>query len=250
MRNTSVFTLIAAAAISLVAVVVQPTAASALTEPCHTTVVKTSMTPTTGVVGVTQVKSSTYTVVLDNNCDNPGLFVSLASTTDVVGVGVSMDPPTNNGKGQYTFTGSTSWDPATMNNAQYAGSWISVIDVFSDNGPSLSSPGVDFRILRAASLTTKTSTVAAKGSSIYVSGSLRRASWDTKSYDRLGGQLVDLQFKTSTGAYSTVKTTRSMSNGSVLKSVVANVDGCYRYVYRGNATTSAIQSVPTCVDVR
>ncbi len=225
-------------------------ASAAVVPPCHTTVVKTAMSSSTIVVGVRMVKSSTYTVVLDNTCDNPGLFVNLASTTDVVGRNVTMNPPTNDGKGRYTFVGSTSWDPATMNNAQFAGSWISVIDVFSDNGPSLSSQGVDFRVLRAATVTAKARTAVTKGSMVSVSGRLTRASWDTGSYQRFAGQVVELQFKTRAGAYTTVKHSRSMSNGSLLNSVRADADGCYRYLYRGNDTSVSSPSAAACVDVR
>ena len=251
MRQRFVVKVLGVFAMAVVALAVPSGAASgALPEACHTTVVKTTMSPVRTVVGARAVKTSTYTVVLDNNCDNPGLFVNLASTDDVVGQNITMNSPSTDGKGRYTFTGSTSWDPATMNNAQYAGTWISVIDVFSDNGPSLSSLGADFSVLRATTVTAKTSAVATKGTLIPVTGRLTRANWDSGTNVHYVGQRADLQFKTPTGVYTTIKSSRSTSNGFLFNFVQANADGCFRYLYRGNATTVSSASSAACVDVR
>jgi hypothetical protein len=62
---------------------------------------------------------------------------------------------------------------------------------------------------------------------------------------------VQLQFrKNGTSAYTVVKTIKTAANGDLKTTVKANVDGYFRYVFAGTATTGALGAAPDFVDVK
>lgn len=88
-----------------------------------------------------------------------------------------------------------------------------------------------------------------KGRAITLSGTLSRANWDTHKYQGHGFKPVEVQFRTPTGLYATVKTVNSAANGSVKTTVTAQRTGYWRLVYRGNATSGPIKAAGDRVDV-
>jgi hypothetical protein len=233
--------------VATVLVAAQPTAAAAEVTDCSTSLVSSAMSPTAIVVGIGTVRSSTYTVKVDNTCDNPSVTVNLASVEDVVGKNVPMTEGATV-DGVTTFSGTTTWNSTTLDVQHYAGDWMSYIDLSSDNGPSTDGPGVSFKVLRSAALVQKVSDDSvAEQTVVNVTGSLRRASWDDQTLVPFGGQMVSLQFQPSGGTYSTVKTMRSSSNGSTFGVVRVEATGCYRTVSPATGTTASATSAPSCV---
>jgi len=238
-------------ALSACALTMQPVVASADDgiEDCHTTIVGSAMSPTDVVVGLV-AKSSLFTVTLDNTCDNPVVEVNLAGAEVPVGLHVEMGVAVPHGSGLYTFAGTASWSAADLTDDDAAGDWISYIDASSDNGPSVSGYGVSFNLLRAATVGMRSVPDSVKkGAVLNVSGSLTQADWATGRFAGYGGQRVELQHKDVGGSYTTVRTSRSMSNGAVWNVVRADEDGCYRLVFHGNATTGAVTGAAECVVV-
>ena len=230
-------------------VVAQPTAATAGEAGCSTTYAGSAMSPAAIVVGVGTVRSSTFTVHVTNTCDNPTVTVNLASVDIVVGKNVPMTQGATVG-GVTTFVGTTTWRSTTLDVEHYAGDWGSYIDLSSDNGPSTEGPGESFQVLRSAVLLQKVShSVVAADTAVTITGSLRRVRWDDQALVPFGGQRVSLQFQPTGGAYSTVKTVRSASNGSTYTMTSVGASGCYRLVSPASGTTAAAASVPICVVV-
>ncbi|OIJ69841.1 hypothetical protein [Streptomyces mangrovisoli] len=90
-----------------------------------------------------------------------------------------------------------------------------------------------------------------KGKTITVTGSLTRANWDDFKYHGYTVQPVKLQFrKKGTTTYTTVKTIKSSSTGSLKTTVTASVDGYWRYSFAGTSTTPAVNATGDYVDVQ
>lgn len=90
-----------------------------------------------------------------------------------------------------------------------------------------------------------------KGGTITVTGKLSRANWETGTYKGYATQSVKLQFrkKTST-AYSTVKTVKTSSTGTLKTTTKSTVDGYWRWNFEGTSTTPAIIPAGDFVDVK
>jgi hypothetical protein len=90
-----------------------------------------------------------------------------------------------------------------------------------------------------------------KGKTLTVTGKLSRANWDTGKYAGYSTQPVKLQFrKKNSSTYTTVKTIKSSTTGSLKTTVKATVDGYYRYVFAGTTTTPAATAAGDFVDVK
>ncbi|MFD8391434.1 calcium-binding protein [Streptomyces sp. NPDC059680] len=90
----------------------------------------------------------------------------------------------------------------------------------------------------------------AKGKTITISGTLKRASWSYMKYYGYGSQYVELQFKKAgTSTYSTVKTVKTSSSGYAQTTVTASAAGTWRFHYAGNSTSSVADAYDY-VDVR
>ncbi|WP_330349131.1 hypothetical protein [Streptomyces sp. NBC_00582] len=108
------------------------------------------------------------------------------------------------------------------------------------------------KLLRKATLTTDaTPEPVKKGRTITVTGKLARANWDTNKYAGYATQPVKLQFKKKGAtAYTTVKTIKSGSTGTLKTTVTASADGYYRYVFAGTSTTAPVNSAADFIDVQ
>ncbi|MFI6727479.1 hypothetical protein [Streptomyces atratus] len=90
-----------------------------------------------------------------------------------------------------------------------------------------------------------------KSKSLTVTGTLKRANWDTSKYSGYTKQRVQLQFrdKRSSG-YKTVKTITSDRSGHLKSTVKAVKGGYWRYVFAGSTTTAKVVSQADYVDVK
>ncbi|GHD35203.1 hypothetical protein [Streptomyces galbus] len=90
-----------------------------------------------------------------------------------------------------------------------------------------------------------------KGATITVTGKLTRANWDTNKYAGYASQPVKLQFrKKGSSTYTTVKTIKTSSTGTLKTTVKATADGYFRYTFAGTTTTPAVSATGDFIDVR
>ncbi|WP_328904950.1 hypothetical protein OG230_19220 [Streptomyces sp. NBC_00234] len=90
----------------------------------------------------------------------------------------------------------------------------------------------------------------AKGKTLTVTGSLKRADWVKHAYTGYGNQSVKLQFrKKGTSVYSTVKTVTAGSTGALKTTVTASADGYWRWAFGGTSTTGPATTSADYVDV-
>ncbi|WP_416976418.1 hypothetical protein [Streptomyces sp. T028] len=90
-----------------------------------------------------------------------------------------------------------------------------------------------------------------KGKTITVTGKLSRANWDDNKYHGYTGQPVKLQFrKKGSSTYTTLKTIKTSSTGTLKTTVKASADGYFRYSFAGTSTTPAVTTAGDFVDVK
>jgi len=90
-----------------------------------------------------------------------------------------------------------------------------------------------------------------KGKTIAVTGKLSRANWETNKYAGYSTQPVKLQFrKKGASTYTTVKTIKTSSTGTLKTTVKATADGYFRYSFAGTSTTPAVNATGDYVDVK
>jgi hypothetical protein len=108
------------------------------------------------------------------------------------------------------------------------------------------------KVKRAARLTVNaTPEPVKKGKTITVTGKLTRANWETISYKGYSTQPVVLQFrKKGSDVYTNVKGVKTSTTGTLKTTTTATVDGYYRFVYAGSATTGPIKATGDFVDVK
>lgn len=131
-----------------------------------------------------------------------------------------------------------------------AGTWGSSVTFGTAAGDSGSLTGPSFyvqRYSRLDSLNASPEPVFA-GSTETVTGKLVRANWDDNLYHGYATHPADLQFRTVTGLYGTLKTVNGDIYGQYRSTTT--VDGCYRYYFNGTTTTPAVTSPGDCVDVQ
>lgn len=131
-----------------------------------------------------------------------------------------------------------------------AGRWTSAVYI-TWGSQNTNDDGASFRVVRAAKLSTNaTPEPVRKGKTLTVKGTLKRANWDKLVYAGYTKRRVELQYRTLTGSYATVKTVTSGKHGKLSTTVKSTKDGCYRFVFRGSSTTAQAVSKGDCVDVR
>jgi hypothetical protein len=108
------------------------------------------------------------------------------------------------------------------------------------------------RVQRLSKLTVNASPEPVKkGKTITVTGKLSRANWESHTYAGYAGQPVKLQFrKKGSSTYTTLKTIKSSSTGTLKTTSTAKVDGYWRYSFAGTSTTPAVSAAGDFVDVR
>jgi hypothetical protein len=88
-----------------------------------------------------------------------------------------------------------------------------------------------------------------KGAPISVTGRLLIVNWETDGYGPFGGRPVNVQFRTPSGSYTTVKTVTTDRNGWVRTTVPAGATGVWRLHYAGNAAAGRAITVGDTVQV-
>ncbi|MFJ2159213.1 calcium-binding protein [Streptomyces sp. NPDC087856] len=134
-----------------------------------------------------------------------------------------------------------------------AGSWkVWAIATGKDSDYVQKDNAKTFQVQRLSKLTADASPEPVKkGKTITVSGKLTRANWDAGTYSGYSTQPVKLQFrKKSSSTYTTVKTIKTSSNGSLKTTVKATVDGYFRYSFAGTSTTPAVNATGDFIDVK
>ncbi|MFM9588609.1 hypothetical protein ACKI1J_03750 [Streptomyces scabiei] len=108
------------------------------------------------------------------------------------------------------------------------------------------------KIKRAAKVTTDASPEpVTAGRNIKVTGKLSRANWATGKNAGYADQPVQLQFrKRGTSTYTTLKTVRTGSGGTLSTTTRARSDGYFRFVFAGTPTTGSATASGDYVDVR
>ena len=89
------------------------------------------------------------------------------------------------------------------------------------------------------------------GGLVTVRGRLVRADWSLDRNVAYSGQPVQLQRRTTTGGYRTLRTVRAHRDGRLRATLRALADErCYRWVFTGSSTTASAVSFGDCVRVR
>ncbi|WP_406139112.1 calcium-binding protein [Streptomyces anulatus] len=165
---------------------------------------------------------------------------------------VSADPTTS------TCTVSVTVDPRSedLYTSGLAGTWNVAAGALADTGGKndfiWSDAHAKTRVQRFSKLTVNASPEPVKkGKTLTVTGKLTRANWDTKTYKGYTDQPVKLQFKKKGAkSYTTVKTVKTSSTGTLKTTVKASVDGYWRYSFAGTSTTPAVTAAGDFVDVK
>ncbi|KUJ53703.1 hypothetical protein AB0N87_00920 [Streptomyces sp. NPDC093228] len=134
-----------------------------------------------------------------------------------------------------------------------AGTWtVGAVAVDKDYHATWQGDFGHLKVLRGGKLTVDASPEpVAKGRTITVTGKLTRADWQTGKYTGYAGQSVQLQFrKKSSTTYTTVKTIKTSSTGSLKTTVKASADGYFRYTFAGSATVAGVSAAGDFVDVK
>jgi len=88
-----------------------------------------------------------------------------------------------------------------------------------------------------------------KGAPVSIAGRLLVVDWDNDRYVPYAGRSISVQFRTPTGAYTTVKKATTDKNGWVRTTVPATSTGVWRVSYGGNTIAGASLTVGDAVTV-
>jgi hypothetical protein len=88
-----------------------------------------------------------------------------------------------------------------------------------------------------------------KGQNINIKARLLIADWNNDRWASYSNRTISVQFRTPTGAYTTVKTATTRTDGWVITTVPARATGVWRVVYGGNVLASAATSGGDSVQV-
>ncbi|MFJ6811582.1 calcium-binding protein [Streptomyces anulatus] len=165
---------------------------------------------------------------------------------------VSVDPTTS------TCTVSITVDPRSddLYTSSLAGTWNVGVGALAATGSDedfvWNDTQAKTRVQRFSKLTVNASPEPVKkGKTLTVTGKLTRANWDTNTYKGYTNQPVKLQFKKKGAkSYTTVKTVKTSSTGTLKTTVKASADGYWRYSFAGTSTTPAVSAKGDFVDVK
>ncbi|MFD8619133.1 calcium-binding protein [Streptomyces sp. NPDC059513] len=156
-----------------------------------------------------------------------------------------------------TCTATITIDPrSALGRNSLAGTWQAAGGAVAATGDpgdeSVNETAASVRLQRFSKLTVNASPEPVrKGRTLTVTGKLTRANWETKKYAGYAAQPVKLQFKKKGAkSYTTVKTVKTGSTGTLKTTVKASVDGYWRYSFAGTSTTPAVSAAGDYVDVR
>ncbi|MEV7115144.1 calcium-binding protein [Streptomyces anulatus] len=131
--------------------------------------------------------------------------------------------------------------------------WRVGAEAVTEEGQEFGGDGISkVRVQRFSKLTVNASPEPVKkGKTITVTGKLTRANWDTGTYKGYSKQAVKLQFKKKGAkSYTTVKTVKTSSTGTLKTTVKASADGTWRYSFAGTPSTPAVSAKGDYLDVK
>ncbi|MFI7286923.1 DUF5707 domain-containing protein [Streptomyces anulatus] len=211
------------------------------------------------VVGTKSKQTVPYTVTAtdDSGIVGAAAFIWIGSSVDAedsFGFGPNeksisckvVSATTTTCKGTITLT------PGLMLNSD-ATWWRVGVAAGANDGQELERDSVSkVRVQRFSKLTVNASPEPVKkGKTITVTGKLTRANWDTGTYKGYSKQSVKLQFKKKGAkSYSTVKTVKTSSTGTLKTTVKAAADGTWRYSFAGTPSTPAVSAKGDSLDVK
>lgn len=212
------------------------------------------------VVGTTAVKKVSVSIT----ASHPS---GIADADAIIWIGSSLDDPDSFGFGSpaafkctpssttpttSTCTQSIAVDPTWLINSDSktwnVGVWALSNDTYSAQNDKFTKTNLQ----RLSKITVNAAPEPVKkGGTITVTGKLSRANWETGTYKGYATQSVQLQFrkKTST-SYSTVKTVKTSSTGTLKTTTKSTVDGYWRWNFAGTSTTPAVIPAGDFVDVK
>jgi hypothetical protein len=134
----------------------------------------------------------------------------------------------------------------------YAGTWhvdVHAMSASTSHEVTDANRYANVKVQRESSLSLRTSKEQVKdGGGVLVTGTLDRADWETGQSAGYAGVTARLQFRREGSRYfTTVRTVRSASTGSLQASVKPEEDGYWRWSYSGDRTTAAATSAPQFV---
>ncbi|WP_079178807.1 hypothetical protein [Streptomyces humi] len=140
-----------------------------------------------------------------------------------------------------------------LKNNGAAGTWklfLGGYDLYAD--ASYNDDVATTRIKKTSKLTANaTPEPVKKGRTITVTGSLKRADWNSGTYTGYAGQSVLLQYrKKGSTTYTTLKKVTTGTGGSLKTTTKATADGYYRFSFATNTTTGASAATGDYVDVK
>ncbi|MFE2216258.1 hypothetical protein ACFW93_30490 [Streptomyces canus] len=171
--------------------------------------------------------------------DNPGTCTASSSTVLKCTAKIQFRPQGSDEDGDLISTEAGTWK-------------LGALAVNSDDGMTWQGNLGTTHLQRKATLTVNASPEPVKkGKTVTVTGKLSRANWDTNKYAGYSTQPVKLQFrKKGSSTYTTLKTIKTTSTGTLKTTTTATADGYYRYSFAGTTTTSSVSAAGDYVDVQ
>jgi hypothetical protein len=251
MRKSAVY--LACAGLTAALAVQSPNAATAAPakRACTTVITSSKMTPPTIKVASTGISKGFFEMTVHDSCGD----ISIDTTADFydgirdtpLGVESLNGYPYYGPDDDYYAYGNGYFDPSDLDNEE-ATTWTSLLT--ADGSASDLADGASFHLVRTSYLTANAAPEPVKkGKTITVKGKLTRANWDAGHDTVLAQQPVQLQFRTKSGSWTTVKTVTSSSAGKVVASTKATKDGYFRFTFAGLASTAAVHSSADQVNV-
>ncbi|MBO0826465.1 MAG: hypothetical protein J2P24_01670 [Streptosporangiales bacterium] len=227
---------------------------TATCDPNDTTgpaVVSATVAPASVVVDVNDSSESfVYTAVVSDPCSVGNVVVDAERVSGDDSVQFHLFFENYDDNGDEVWAAEVGIDPGYLWNYD-AGTWSSAVDASDKLNNHVTEAGPVYYLKRKAKVTNDAAPEpVSRGAAITVTGTLTRANWDDWKYHGYATQPVDLEFRTASGTYQSVKRITTSTTGALKTTVTATVDGCFRFRYKGGTTTPAVAGVGDCVDVR
>lgn len=210
------------------------------------------------VVGTKSKQTVPYTVTAtdDSGIAGAAAFIWIGSSIDEDSFGFGPNEKSISCKAVSTTTttckGTITLTPGLLLNSD-ATWWRVGAAAGANDGQEVERDSVSkVRVQRFSKLTVNASPEPVKkGRTITVTGKLTRANWDTGTYKGYSKQSVKLQFKKKGAkSYTTVKTVKTSSTGTLKTTVKASADGYWRYSFAGTPSTPAVSAKGDYLDVK
>jgi hypothetical protein len=169
------------------------------------------------------------------------------------GCSVQIWSAETSGPGFFVYSESSEWVFDPWSNSEAGAEDVIVSAYNADYAESLKVFPNGFSLLRRTTWQSGTFNASPepvkKGAPVSITGRLLVVDWDNEKYVPYAGRSVSVQFRTPTGAYTTVKKATTDKNGWVRTTVPATATGVWRISYGGNTIAGASLTVGDAVTV-